>query len=278
MPATPKEHRLPSSKREREAARRRYAKYQAGKVARDKARHRRRIIGIWVVVALVLSLGVTATIVLSQANAANDPSTSANAYGTPPADATEPTPEPTAEPTAEPSNSELVPAPELAEGRTWTGSLATNRGEISIELDGAAAPQAVANFVTLAQAGFFDDTKCHRLVTSGIYILQCGDPDATGTGGPGYDWGPVENAPADDVYPAGTIAMARVGQNGYSMGSQFFLVYEDSPISSDSAGGYTVFGRITSGLDVVQAIVDEGNGDDAVSPKSDVIIEGVQVQ
>jgi len=272
VPATSKERLVGSSKREREAARRRYAKYQAGKAARDKARHRRRIIGIWVVIALVLSLGVTATIVLNQPPAPPAALDAGNADDAPEPEDTTP------EPTATPTNSELVPLPELAENRAWTGVIATNRGEIAIELDGAAAPQAVANFVTLAQDGFFDDTKCHRLVTSGIHILQCGDPDATGTGGPGYDWGPIENAPADDVYPAGTIAMARVGQNGYSMGSQFFLVYEDSPILSDSAGGYTVFGRITSGLDVVQAIADEGNGDGTSAPKSDVIIEGVQVQ
>jgi len=254
---------LSASKREREAARRRYAKYQAAKAARDRARRRRQVIGIGVVAALVISLGITAAFVLNQP-------------GTPEPSQTET--QTTPEPEASPSNAELVPDAALAEARTWTGTIATNRGEISIELDGAAAPQAVANFVTLAKAGFFDDTKCHRLVTSGIHILQCGDPDATGMGGPGYTWGPVENAPADDVYPAGTIAMARVGRDAFSMGSQFFLVYEDSPIPSDSAGGYTVFGRITSGLYVVQAIADEGIGDDGVAPVSDVIIEGVQVQ
>ncbi|NLF04575.1 MAG: peptidylprolyl isomerase [Actinomycetales bacterium] len=255
---------MASSKREREAARRRYAKYQEARAARDKVRRRQRTVGLVVVGALVLTLGVTATVLLNQ------PETTPQSQVTP-------SPTPT-EPAVEPTNSELVPSPDLAENRTWTGSLTTNQGEIGIELDGAAAPQAVANFVTLAADGFFDDTQCHRLVTSGIYILQCGDPDATGTGGPGYDWGPVENAPSDSVYPAGTIAMARVGNDQYSMGSQFFLVYEDSPIPSDSAGGYTVFGQITSGLDVVQAIADEGNGADGVAPASEVIIEGVQVQ
>jgi len=264
VPATPKERGLASSKREREAARRRYAKYQEAKAARERVRRRQRAIGLVVVGALVVTLGVTATVLLNQ------PDTTPQSQVTP-----EPSP---TEPAAEPTNAPLVPSPELAESRTWTGSLTTNRGEIGIELDGAAAPQAVANFVTLAADGFFDDTRCHRLVTTGIHIVQCGDPDANGTGGPGYTWGPVENAPSDGVYPAGTIAMARVGDDQYSMGSQFFLVYEDSPIPSDSAGGYTVFGRITSGLDVVQAIADEGNGADGVAPASDVIIEGVQVQ
>src|SRR5690606_29725852 len=115
-----------------------------------------------------------------------------------------------------------VPDPSLAEARTWSATLRTSAGDIALELDGEAAPQAVASFVTLAQEGWFDATDCHRLTTSGIYVLQCGDPTGTGTGGPGYDFGPIENAPADDVYPAGTLAMARQSENAESMGSQFF--------------------------------------------------------
>lgn len=239
--------------------------------ARERAQRQRRTIGLVVVGALVLTLGVSATIALG-GGTPDDPADVAEQVDPRSADTA------AGDPAAAREQDPRVPDAALAEGRTWSGALETNRGEIAFELDGAAAPQAVANFVTLAQEGFFDDTKCHRLVTAGIYILQCGDPDASGMGGPGYSWGPVENAPADDVYPAGTIAMARVGRDAFSMGSQFFLVYEESPISSDSAGGYTVFGRITSGLDVVRSIADEGNGDDGVAPKSDVIIEGVLVQ
>ena len=177
-------------------------------------------------------------------------------------------------------NGGVLPDAALAEGRTWTGTISTSQGDIAVELDGAAAPQAVANFVTLAQEGYFDGTDCHRLTTSGIYVLQCGDPTGTGTGSPGYAFGPIENAPADDVYPAGTIAMARQGGNGESMGSQFFLVYEDSTIPADDAGGYTVFGRITSGLDVVQAVADAGVSGGATdgAPATHVTIEGVETQ
>ena len=134
--------------------------------------------------------------------------------------------------------------------------------------------------MTLAESGYFDGTSCHRLTTSGIYVLQCGDPTGTGTGDPGYKFGPVENAPTDDVYPAGTVAMARQGGDGDSMGSQFFLVYEDSTIPSDAAGGYTVFGTITSGLDVVQAVADAGTQDGSGdgSPATPVTIEGVETQ
>lgn len=178
-----------------------------------------------------------------------------------------------------------LPDPSVAEDRTWTVTLRTcatgDEQDITLELDGKAAPQAVASFVTLAADGYFDDTSCHRLTTSGIYVLQCGDPTATGMGGPGYDFGPIENAPEDDVYPAGTVAMARQGNNGESMGSQFFLVYEDSEIPSDTAGGYTVFGKITSGLDVVQAVADEGVASQGATdgePAGPVTIEGVETQ
>ncbi len=173
-----------------------------------------------------------------------------------------------------------APDPSVAEGRTWTSTLTTSAGDITLELDGAAAPQAVATFVTLAQARFFDGTDCHRLTTAGIYVLQCGDPTGTGGGGPGFSFGPIENAPADDVYPAGTIAMARRSNDGASMGSQFFLVYQDSTIPSDAAGGYTVLGRITSGLDAVRAVADAGvaGGASDGAPATPVTIEGVEVQ
>ena len=155
-------------------------------------------------------------------------------------------------------NSELVPSPDIAESRVWSGSMKVGEAELGIELDGANAPQAVANFVSLSQSGFYENISCHRLVTQGIYVLQCGDPDGTGAGGPGYTFGPIENAPADDNYVAGTLAMARVGGDGNSMGSQFFIVYQDSRIPSDSAGGYTVFGKITSGLDALQPVIEAG--------------------
>ncbi|MCB2414070.1 peptidylprolyl isomerase [Demequina sp. TTPB684] len=152
----------------------------------------------------------------------------------------------------------LAPAPSLAESRTWDVTMETNLGTIEMELDGESAPQAVANFVTLANGEYFDGSDCHRLTTAGIYVLQCGDPTGTGSGDPGYKFGPIENAPSDDVYPAGTVAMARAEDDATSMGSQFFVVYEDSTITSDEAGGYTVFGTVTQGLDIVRSIAEGG--------------------
>lgn len=254
-----------SSKREIE--RRRYEKQQARLLAAQRRRQLRlRVVAISVVAILVLVVAVVAVVSLTRDTAPDAA----------PSGSTTPAPAATYPPRT--GNGGALPKASLAQGRSWTGTLATSAGDIGIELDGAAAPQAVANFVTLAGEGYFDDTVCHRLVTDGIHVLQCGDPTATGTGGPGYAWGPIENAPSDDVYPAGTIAMARVGGDSESMGSQFFLVYEDSQIPSDTAGGYTVFGRITSGLDVVTAIADAGTQDGTQRPVTDVTIEGVEIQ
>jgi peptidyl-prolyl cis-trans isomerase B (cyclophilin B) len=155
-------------------------------------------------------------------------------------------------------NSELVPSPALAESRVWTGSMQVGDASLELELDGVKAPQAVANFLDLSSKGFFEGVSCHRLVTDGIFVLQCGDPSGNGSGGPGYNFGPIENAPADDSYATGVLAMARVGGDGNSMGSQFFIVYQDSRIPSDAAGGYTVFGKITAGLDELSPVIEAG--------------------
>lgn len=169
----------------------------------------------------------------------------------------EPEPTETTPPTGE--NVGDVPDPALADGRTWTGTLTINDVPLGIELDGAAAPQGVASFVSLTEKGFYTDVACHRLTNGGFFVLQCGDPEGDGSGGPGYSYGPVENAPEDDVYPAGTLAMARQSGNAYSNGSQFFIVYEDTTIPADAAGGYTVLGVVTSGLDALKAqVTDQG--------------------
>jgi peptidyl-prolyl cis-trans isomerase B (cyclophilin B) len=250
--------------REREYERRRYEKWQQRQAEAHAKQRRQRVIAGSVAGVIVLGLAVVGIVA-----AASDGSGSASPTATSTTTAT---------PGASPSPSLSAPDPSVAQDRTWTGDIAFNSGTVGISLDGHLAPHAVANFTTLAAAGFFDDTKCHRLTTSGIYVLQCGDPTATGNGGPGYTWGPVENAPADNVYPAGTIAMARSGDDGNSMGSQFFIVYKDSTIPPDSAGGYTVFGKVTTGLPVIQAIADAGTASDGVAPLHDVIIQKVETQ
>ncbi|MEG0362848.1 MAG: peptidylprolyl isomerase, partial [Aurantimicrobium sp.] len=189
-----------------------------------------------------------------------------------------PAPETTSTPTA---TGAAAPDSALSEYRVWTGSMDVAGVPITFELNGEAAPQAVASTVSLIGSGFYEGISCHRLTTEGIYILQCGDPAGDGSGGPGYSYGPVENAPADNVYPAGTIAMARQGGNGNSMGSQFFIVYEDSTIPSDAAGGYTVIGHITSGLpELIAQVTSQGtsNGSSDGAPKVPVTLKSVSVK
>ena len=178
------------------------------------------------------------------------------------------------------SNSADVPKPDLAENREWTGSITLNKTKLGITLDGKAAPQAVANFVSLVKKGFFEKTSCHRLTVQGLFVLQCGDPTGTGTGGPGYNWGPVENEPKDDIYRSGVLAMARVGNNGYSMGSQFFIVYNNSTLPRDSAGGYTVFGKVTTGLEEVIKIAAKGvvDGKSDGKPASPAVLSKLSVK
>ena len=184
--------------------------------------------------------------------------------------------------TPAPTVDSTVPDPSLAEERTWTGALTINGVELAVELDGAAAPQAVSAVLQDTQQDYYDDKTCHRLTTSeGFSVLQCGSLDGSGSGDPSYMYGPIENAPADDLYVEGTIAMARQGGNADSNGHQFFIVYGDTTIPSDAAGGYTVIGRVTSGLDQLQEqVIAKGTVDDAPdgAPSEPVTIEDFVLQ
>ncbi|MDR1187994.1 MAG: peptidylprolyl isomerase, partial [Bifidobacteriaceae bacterium] len=167
------------------------------------------------------------------------------------------------------------PDPSLAEGREWTGVLTTSVGPLDISLDGVAAPQAAANFIQLARDGYYDGSSCHRLTTDGIFVLQCGSLTGDGTDDPGYQFGPLENTPADEVYPPGTIAMARA-QAEDSQGAQFFIVYQQSSIP----GGYSVFGHVTSGLDLIEGVAAAGTTDGGTDgqPATTVTIDGIELQ
>jgi peptidyl-prolyl cis-trans isomerase B (cyclophilin B) len=132
-----------------------------------------------------------------------------------------------------------------------TLTITTNCGPIVISLLGAKAPITVTSIASLANAGYYNKSLCHRLTTEGIFVLQCGDPTASGSGSPtGWKGYANENLPkaAGINYPAGTVAMANSGPN--TNGSQFFLVYQDTTLGPD----YTIWGKITKGLDLVQKI------------------------
>jgi peptidyl-prolyl cis-trans isomerase B (cyclophilin B) len=163
-------------------------------------------------------------------------------------------------PAATGSNIGAVPDPSVAEGRTWTGTLSLNAVKLDISLDGKAAPQAVASFVTDVKTNYFDGLLCWRLTNSdGFYVLQCGTSSATGADSSQYSFGPLENTPSNNVYPAGSIVEARTGDNAYGSGHQFFITYKATTIPADSAGGYSVFGHVTSGLDqLISQITSKG--------------------
>jgi peptidyl-prolyl cis-trans isomerase B (cyclophilin B) len=130
-----------------------------------------------------------------------------------------------------------------------TLTITTNCGVIVAKLD-PKAPFTVTQMAALVRAKYFDQSLCHRLAVSGFYMLQCGDPTATGSGGPGFSY-TDENLPvtAKVTYPAGTLAMANSGPN--TNGSQFFLVFKDSGTLGPD---YSVWGKITKGLDILNYI------------------------
>ena len=154
-----------------------------------------------------------------------------------------------------------------------TFTLKTNCGDISFLADGINAPYTTFALTVLAQSGYYDDTVCHRLTTAGLYVLQCGDPTASGSGGPNIQW-PFENFPqvSTNDYPEGTIAMA-VGcktNDGLLSSSQFFIVYKDTTLTPQVPPGcagtphggdeifYPILGKVIAGLDIVKAIAAKG--------------------
>ena len=140
----------------------------------------------------------------------------------------------------------VAPAKKLAKTLTLT----TNCGEIVITLN-PKAPQTVTNMSALANTGYFNKSLCHRLTTQGLFVLQCGDPTASGSGSPtGWKGYADENLPKSGAknYSAGTVAMANSGPG--TNGSQFFLVFGDTELGPN----YTIWGKITKGLDLVKKI------------------------
>ncbi|CDO11210.1 peptidylprolyl isomerase [Mycolicibacterium cosmeticum] len=163
-------------------------------------------------------------------------------------------------------------------------SMATNQGNIGLQLDNAKAPCTVNSFASLAQQGYFNDTQCHRLTTGGLAVLQCGDPTGTGTGGPGYQFAneyPTNQYQPDNpalqqpvLYPRGTLAMANAGPG--TNGSQFFLVYQDSQLPPN----YTVFGTIDkTGLETLDKIAKAGvaGGGQDGKPAQEVTVKSIQL-
>ncbi len=151
---------------------------------------------------------------------------------------------------------------------TYVADVVTNNGSFSIELDPAIAPQTVNNFVTLARFKYFDQTVCHRIIPG--FVVQCGDPTATGAGNPGYRF--PDELPEAGQYQLGSVAMANSGPD--TNGSQFFIITGDSGAALPPQ--YSLFGQVTSGLETTVADLDQlGSG--AGTPTAEVVIESVTI-
>ncbi len=252
-----------NEQRRKQLAREKFARQQQRREsARRKAKQRNTIIASTLVVVLAAGGGAWA----AGAFKSEDKPADAASDSTP---SQTPTPE-------------QSPAPKMAIDKKakYTFDVKTNEGDISIAMDAAKTPETVNSFKHLADKGFFDGTKCHRLTTQGIYVLQCGDPQGTGAGGPGYSI-PDENleglgkAGADGsvTYPAGTVAMANAGPN--TGGSQFFLVYKDSKLPP----AYTPFGEMDKGgLKIVEAVGKAGVAEGSQSPSDGAPKKAVTIE
>ncbi|MGW3686350.1 peptidylprolyl isomerase [Streptomyces sp. NPDC005125] len=233
-----------SDQRRRQLAREKFERQQQ---RREEARRRTRRLTVVIASALavVAVVGVTAFVSLGDDKDKNDAASSTSPS---------PSPSPSASKSSAP---EPEPAMKIDKKSKYTMSLKTSQGDIAFTMDAAKTPHTTNSFKSLADKGFFDGTKCHRLTTQGIFVLQCGDPKGDGTGGPGYTI-PDENLTAlgkagkdgTVTYPAGTVAMANTGQ-AHTGGSQFFLVYKDSKLPPS----YTPFGTMdASSLKAVKAV------------------------
>jgi peptidyl-prolyl cis-trans isomerase B (cyclophilin B) len=263
--------------RRRQLAREKFLRQQQRRTsARRKARMRNAVIASVLGVVLVGSLALYTTGVLK----GDDDKANTSAEATPSASPSKPK-DPCEKPAAGKVKSETwkkEPAMTIDKSAKYTMKLATTCGEIDIDMKTSAAPHTVNSFDFLAGKGYFDHTKCHRLTTNGIYVLQCGDPTGSGSGGPGYtipDENLKDKSLKGNVYPAGTVAMANTGQKN-SGGSQFFLVYQDSQLPPS----YTPFGTVSeAGMKVLKKIAAAGEstgaGDGA--PNATVVINKATV-
>ncbi len=146
-----------------------------------------------------------------------------------------------------------------ADRQNKTVTIKTNKGDVTLELFGDESPMAVSNFLVLANTGFYDGVIFHRVIKD--FMIQGGDPQGMGTGGPGYKFDD-ELGGEHTQYPPGTLAMANAGPN--TNGSQFFIMHGNTPLPN----AYTIFGQVTEGQDIVDAIaaVEVGAGDKPVDP------------
>jgi peptidyl-prolyl cis-trans isomerase B (cyclophilin B) len=284
------------SERQRRIAREKYRRQQEIRMARRRQQRKRGVIALSAVLGAALIASLLA-VFLPGGTPKKHPTASASKS---------PSATPSATTVAEPAHhctytktgtaARTVSLPSAAPDYTasYQATINTNLGKIAVNLENSKATCTVNSFVHLAEAGYFNNTQCHRLLTSGIYVLQCGDPYATastkltcsstskiGTGIPGYEFASENLTGAK--YPAGTVAMANEG-SATTNGSQFFIVYKDS--TTGLGATYTPFGTVSSGLGIVQDVAKDGYScqytvsgqSEGGAPKEKVIIDSVTIK
>lgn len=276
-----------SRERQRQRARERHERQREERRQRQGQLRKRLSIGAVVVLVLGLVAGLSLVFVGGSTPAAKSkPKATASASATSSAAAV-------AEPahhctyTSNGSGKPSLPTASPDYNASYTAAINTNLGKIGISLLNSKATCTVNSFAHLAETNFFNNTQCWRVSnSSGLYLLQCGDPNATaksklscssstlGSGGPGYQFADENLTGA--TYPAGTVAMANGGAN--TNGSQFFLVFKNTTLPAS----YTPFGKITSGLDILQNVAKAGTSCTIQAgggvPKEKIIISSVTVK
>jgi peptidyl-prolyl cis-trans isomerase B (cyclophilin B) len=261
--------------RQRKLARERMQRQQARRAERD--RKARQITIVAVICCVVVGLGVGGYFLFAGPGSSKAAAVSATSSATPSATASAST---QAEPATTCSyqasgtaarNVGLPPA-KPDDKASYQATIHTNRGDMVIDLLNSKATCTVNSFVYLAAKKYFNNTHCHRLSTVDPFVLQCGDPTGTGKGGPGYTFADENLAGAK--YTQGTVAMANNGPN--TNGSQFFIVYKNSP----QPASYTPFGEVVKGLGIVQNVAKAGSDNAAGDghPKEKVVIESVTIK
>jgi peptidyl-prolyl cis-trans isomerase B (cyclophilin B) len=299
--------RVPTNQQRRATARRK-AERQQGRRTQARARRRRIFVITCAAIAVIGVIAAVTLVIVNEKDEKHTATTATSATAASSVDLTTTaaptTPSLPALPAFQPqpgagTNCQYTPTPDnkaakavkpptggkvATDDKTMNLNMVTDQGPIGLTLNINQSPCTVHSFVSLADQGFFNNTKCHRLTTSAsLQVLQCGDPKGDGTGGAGYQFAdeyPTNQYPPNDprlkqpvLYPRGTLAMANAGPN--TDGSQFFLVYGDSQLPP----AYTVFGTISpdglATLDKIAKAGVAGGGEDG-TPATAVTIKTAQ--
>ncbi|HVM07794.1 MAG TPA: peptidylprolyl isomerase [Acidimicrobiales bacterium] len=255
---------MPTEKRERQRAGRE-ARREAARAAQRRAQRRRQIIAIVTLIAVIFGIGLALNLSGGDDDgtdvAADDNNTTSTTLGEDGANATFGSTEcPPAEGAAErktdfPDSFENC----LRDGVDYKATIEFDVGTVEVDLAEGDSPVTVNNFVALARHRFYEDVVCHRVLKG--FVVQCGDPEGTGSGGPGYTIG--EEPPKSGTYEIGQLAMAKT-QAPNSTGSQFFIIVGEN--GAQLPPQYSLLGTITSGLDVAKKIEADGSDADPTPP------------